>query len=142
MAVTILTTDTEATSESARSEDGRLWVRASELEALTGWEIKPEGVCRGEVCVPLPAEQAERLLSDHEGEAWLDVAGFAGFVGQPRAHDATHDAWYFGPGPEERRGHLGTLEAPDFALPDLDRKVTRLSDLRGKKVLLALWASW
>ena len=142
MAVTILTTDTEATSEGARSEDGRLWVRASELEALTGWEIKPEGVCRGELCVPLPEQMAGQLLEEREGATWLDVAGFAGFVGQPHAHDAAHDAWYFGPGPEARRGHLETLEAPDFALPDLDGRVHRLSDLRGKKVLLALWASW
>ncbi|MSP22965.1 MAG: redoxin domain-containing protein [Dehalococcoidia bacterium] len=142
MAVTILTTDSEVTSDRARSEDARLWVRADDLPALTGWEIKPEGVCRGELCVPLPADVAPTVLVEREGATWLDVASFAAFVGQPHAHDAASDAWYFGPGPEARRGHLDTLEAPDFALPDLDGTVHRLSDLRGKKVLLALWASW
>ena len=37
---------------------------------------------------------------------------------------------------------LDGLDAPDFALPDLDGAVHRLSDLRGKKVFLTTWASW
>ena len=31
---------------------------------------------------------------------------------------------------------------PDFVLPDLDGKETRLSDFRGKKVFLFHFASW
>jgi peroxiredoxin len=34
------------------------------------------------------------------------------------------------------------LMAPDFTLPDLSGTPRRLSDLRGKKVLLVTWASW
>ncbi|MGI9659669.1 MAG: peroxiredoxin family protein [Gaiellaceae bacterium] len=32
--------------------------------------------------------------------------------------------------------------APDFALPDLDGVEHRLSDFRGRKVILLSWASW
>ena len=32
--------------------------------------------------------------------------------------------------------------APDFALPDLAGELHTLSEHRGKKVLLATWASW
>jgi DsbE subfamily thiol:disulfide oxidoreductase len=33
-------------------------------------------------------------------------------------------------------------EAPKFVLPDLSGKVVRMDDLRGKVVLLNLWATW
>jgi peroxiredoxin len=34
------------------------------------------------------------------------------------------------------------LDAPDFTLPDLTGAEHALSEHRGKKVLLATWASW
>ena len=33
-------------------------------------------------------------------------------------------------------------EAPDFTLPSLDGGEVRLSDYRGKKLVLFMWASW
>ena len=142
MPVTILTTDSESEATNARREGAALWLRNDELLATTGWEIKPEGVCRGDLCVPLPDDRASTLMTERDGASWLDVAGFAGYVGQDLAHDEATDTWYFGPGPEEQRGQLTSLEAPDFELPDLAGRMHRLSDHRGKKVLLALWASW
>jgi len=32
--------------------------------------------------------------------------------------------------------------APDFTLPDLDGNLVSLSDFRGKKTLVFIWASW
>ena len=42
----------------------------------------------------------------------------------------------------ERGERLASLEAPDFELPDLSGQLHRLSDQRGKKVLLIAYASW
>ena len=142
MAVTILTSESEATPASARAEGASLWLRSDELLASTGWELKPEGMCRGEVCVLLPADRAASVVVERDGATWVDVAGFAGYVRQTSAHDAATGTWYFGPGPEERRGQFQMLDAPDFELPDINGQKHRLSDYRGKKVLLALWASW
>ena len=37
---------------------------------------------------------------------------------------------------------MAGMEAPDIALPDRDGNIRRLSDLRGKVVLIDFWASW
>jgi cytochrome oxidase Cu insertion factor (SCO1/SenC/PrrC family) len=62
--------------------------------------------------------------------------------GQPVVHDAAGENWVLGTGAAQRRAALESLEAPDFTLPDLDGRPHRLSDLRGRRVLLATWASW
>jgi peroxiredoxin len=39
-------------------------------------------------------------------------------------------------------GKLQGQTAPDFALPSLDGKILKISDFRGKAVLLNFWATW
>ena len=72
----------------------------------------------------------------------FNLAALARHLGQPVVHDDKNGVWYFGEAAATRRATLASLEAPDFELPDLDGKLHRLSDYRGKKVLLAAWASW
>ena len=38
----------------ADAKGGGLWLKAGDLERVSGWAHKPEGFCKGEVCVPLP----------------------------------------------------------------------------------------
>ena len=47
-----------------------------------------------------------------------------------------------GTGALDARAPVKGEPAPDFALPNLDGAVVRLSDLRGKPVLLNFWATW
>ena len=63
-------------------------------------------------------------------------------MGHPVVHDDAGTTWVLGTGSGQRAEALATLEAPDFALPDLEGRVHRLSDYRGRKVFLATWASW
>ena len=51
---TVLYEDRETGTDAARSTEDGLWVPLSELKAVSGWELKPEGVCKDEVCVPVP----------------------------------------------------------------------------------------
>jgi hypothetical protein len=52
------------------------------------------------------------------------------------------EAWVLGTGARDRARVLQSLQAPDFTLPDLDDRMHALSEHRGRKVLLATWASW
>jgi hypothetical protein len=124
----------------AKPEGDNLWLSSADLTKATGWELKPEGACMGDVCIPIPpARQAE--FTRDSGHSF-NLAALARQLGQPVVHDDKNGAWYFGEAAATRRASLASLQAPDFELPDLDGKMHKLSDYRGKKVLLAAWASW
>jgi peroxiredoxin len=113
---------------------GGLWLMPDEFWRVTGWTLKPEGMCRDELCIPLPsgARRADRI----------DTEAVWRMLGNPVLHDQARTTWVLGSGVEDRTRALAGLVAPDFALPDFDGRLHRLSDLRGKKVFLATWASW
>jgi hypothetical protein len=135
---TVLYQDRVTSTNRARSNEHGLWVPLSELKALSGWEVKPEGVCKDEVCVPVPDARRHALIGDDE----LSLTEFARMIEQPVAHDEKQGVWYFGPPAWEWKSRLASRMAPDFALPDLSGQLHALSGLLGKKVLLLFWASW
>jgi hypothetical protein len=140
MAATILYRARETTLENATGKGEEVWLPLADLAGATGWALKPQGLCLGEVCVPVPRERRAEWLD--EGRGRFNLTAFARHLGQPVVGDEAHGVWAFG---EATRGSapLGDpLEAPDFALPDLDGRMHALSDHRGKKVLLFCWASW
>ena len=112
----------------------RLDVSDSDFTAATGWSVKPEGACRGDVCVPLPAEARTA-----DGRVAVDVVSSR--LGMPMVHDEEHAVWALGPATVTGRA-LSTAEAPELTLPDLDGNPFSLSSLYGRKVLLVAWASW
>jgi hypothetical protein len=111
-----------------------LWMSPADAEKVTGWTLKPEGMCRAEACVPLPAS----AVRPNE----VDVAAFWKKLGGPVIASDQRDVWALGAPAEERNAALEGLEAPDFTLPDVNGVPRSLSQLRGKKVFLATWASW
>jgi hypothetical protein len=62
--------------------------------------------------------------------------------GHPLAVDREERVACLGVAAAARGAALASLEAPDFALPDLAGRLHRLSEHRGRKVLLVAWASW
>jgi peroxiredoxin len=106
------------------------------LREALGWELKPQGLCQGDVCVRL--RDGSELVA---GER-IDLAAFARALDRPLALDAVERAAALGASVAERTARLASLEAPDFALPDLAGRIHRLSDHRGKKVLIVTYASW
>lgn len=122
----------------ARAEGEALWLAAADAAAATGWELKPEGLCRGPVCVPVPPGRDEEFARGGE----IDLAAFWRLMGKPLLRDEAGETWLLGEDAASHAEAMRTLEAPDFALPDLDGRVHRLSDYRGHRVLLVTWASW
>jgi hypothetical protein len=106
------------------------------LHAGLGWEIRPDGLCRGTACVPT------RGRPDLVTPNGVDLAALAALLDRPLALDAAERIACFGTAAAERAARLASLAAPDFTLPDLDGRPHTLSDYRGQKILLLAYASW
>ena len=128
--------DGESLPVQASIDAGRVVLSPEVVREALGWEFKPEGLCRGDVCVPV--RDPARLKSG----SGLDLEVLAQTLDRPLALDADEAAAALGTAASDRAQQLESLEAPDFALPDLEGKLHSLSDHRGKKVLLIAYASW
>lgn len=115
----------------AATVDGR-HVDGSTLAAVVGWELKPEGLCRGDVCLLVP--------DDVRSGGGVDAVALWTRLGWPVVRSG--DDLYLGEGAEVRAQALVGGVAPDFTLHDLQGASHSLSDHRGKKVLLVSWAPW
>ena len=120
----------------ASFDDNGAWIDATEIETALGWSLRPEGLCREDICIPVANHPG---LVDHEA---INLEALAELLGRPLALSVEHEAAYMGLPFAAFDETVRNLEAPDFTLPDLDGKLHSLSDHRGSKVLLAAWASW
>ena len=75
--------DGETHEVEASLADGAIRVAPAALQAALGWELKPEGLCRGETCVPVPSAGRETLVDD----AGIDLEAFTELLGLPLALD-------------------------------------------------------
>jgi hypothetical protein len=122
------------TGETTVAATDGLWLSADDAARVTGWTLKPEGMCQADLCVPLHADAVR--------DGRIDVAAFWQLLGRPVVHDAANETWVLGAGADERNSGLAGLIAPDFTLPDHAGVPHTLSALRGNKVFLSTWASW
>ncbi len=132
---TIIDNDRE-TSVHATIGSDRFAVSADELEAATGWTLKPEGLCRDAVCVPV--RDRDSLV----GADGVDLAAFAALLDRPLAVESAVGLAVLGEAPAVLEQAQRSLDAPDVTLPDLDGHPVSLSDFDGRKRMLFAWASW
>jgi hypothetical protein len=117
-----------------------LWLTPAELAKAGGWEYKPEGLCRGPLCAPVPP--AVSWVRGRDADLRVDLTGLSRHMGQPVAASPERAVWSIGLAAEDVADRLRSLDAPDFTLPDLDGRTHSLSSFRGRKVFLLAWASW
>ena len=115
---------------------GRVLVDPAQLSAALGWELKPEGLCRDDVCVPV-RDPSVLFVGDQ-----LDLAAVGTALGRPVVIDADARLAAVALDAETRRQALDDLVAPSFALADLDGVLHTLDEWRGRKKLLSAFASW
>jgi len=137
----LIIADGKATEVAQRSDDHEtLSVRLHELPEATGWQMKPECACLGELCVPLPEPKRQEWIANTDEDEWLNYSEFADMTGQKYVQDG--DVWSLSSIPEVRHSSLESAIAPDFEVTERNGNTLRLSDLRGHKVVLFTWASW
>ena len=129
-------------SRISENEKDELWIREDELKSATGFELKPHGACLDEICIPMLGDEKDKLLKQKHGKQWVNMSCLSAKLDQKLVYDQSEDIWSLGSIPDQRRSTLESGIAPDFEFDDWQGNTIRLSDYRGKKVLIITWASW
>ena len=141
-AATILYADRVVSIGETLPDPTDLWVTPQDLTRINGFVLKPDGASLGAIRIAVDQNQDSAMLVSREGRKWFNVTELARKLEQAYAFDNATNTWSFGEILTTRTAYLESAQAPDFALKDRMGKTVRLSDFRGKKVLLMTWASW
>jgi hypothetical protein len=129
--VTLTVLTSGSSEEVPANVDGeRVLLDATALEAATGWDARPEGLCRGDTCVPLRDVDP------------TDLAAVAGVLRRPLAVELAAGVVALGDAAEDRGAAMATLDAPPFELAGVDGGTVSLEAYADRKRLLLAWASW
>jgi hypothetical protein len=140
MTVTFLTTGRSTTIEDVLVEGERLWIPSDVLFGILGVERVDDSLCRGSNCLAAPTEDGWQR--DVGGRMYVELGSIAGALGQAVATEPERRVWSLSLAPELDGTWRRTLQAPDIELPDRAGHPVRLSDFRGRKVVLLSWSSW
>ena len=132
--LTVLTE--RVTTVEATWDEARPVVAVETLTDLVGWELKAEGLCRADACVPL----SDRAVVERPGG--VDLVAAAAALGRLVVVDVDAGLAVVSAPADERHRALYDRIAPNFTLPDLDGMPCSLSDWSGRKRLLVAFASW
>jgi len=113
---------------------GSWLIDSDDLESAIGWDLRPEGLCRGDVCVPV-RDQSSLMVGDA-----LSLNQVAKALG--RSFAAETDPPMAVLGSADTAAKLTTAKAPNFSLADINGNQVSLDDYAGRKRLLLAWSSW
>ena len=126
----------ETTVVDVASNFGEFAVSLADFARATGWQLKPEGLCIDEICVPV--REANRLTDG----ASIDLVEFARVTKQNIVFDRQRQVAALGERADSRGESMLSLLAPDFKLPDIHGRQVSFSDFNRRKRLLLAWSSW
>lgn len=108
-------------------------VTVDAFAAGTGWVAKPEGLCKGEMCVPAPGS----LTLDGS----VDVAIATAKLSMPVVRDEASGVRAIGRSTLSAKA-LDSVALPAITLETRDGNPFNLGALHGRQTLLVAWASW
>ena len=128
----------DGVSASVRLDDdfGQFAISLEDFTITTGWQLKPEGLCIDETCVPV---RDMKSLTNH---IQIDLVEFARLTNQNIVVDKQRKVVALGEHADTRSELMTSLDAPDFVLPDIHGKQVSFSDFNRRKRLLLAWSSW
>ncbi len=139
---TVISLDGVTTVSKTLPDATDLWVTKADLPSVNGFELKPEGACLDEICIPIRQNEDSQLFVTRQGSGWVNVTGLARILKQPVVADYDTQTFSLGAIPVQRTSFVRDALAPDFELTDWQGNTHRLSDFKGKKIMLLSWASW
>ena len=116
--------------------DNEPYVTPKELEKILGWQVKPEGLCKNDACIPIGDNV--RLGMDDS----LNLREAATLVGHPSLSAPEVGMVAIGQAHDIRSKALKDRVAPNFTLSDISGVDRSMSDWVGKKRLLVAFSSW
>jgi hypothetical protein len=111
-----------------------LWIRTADLPRVNGFELKPQGACRADLCIPIPKAFTRGRF--------FNLTAFAAKAGQRIVAEPAARVWSLGEMQALGGGLANSRIAPDFEVPDRVGRPVHLAGFRGKKALVITWASW
>ncbi len=126
----------ETTAVEIASNFGEFAISLDDFARATGWQLKPQGLCIDEICVPV--RDAKTLTNQTQ----IDLVEFARVTNQNIVVDQERKVAALGEHADTRSEAMTSLDAPDFRLPDIHGRQVSFSDFNRRKRLLLAWSSW
>jgi hypothetical protein len=90
---TVLYDDRVVAVAQTLSAPNDLWVTPEDLTRINGFEIKPQGVCLDELCIPLRQNEDSDLFVTRRGQEWFNVTELASKLEQAFVVDQERRIW-------------------------------------------------
>jgi hypothetical protein len=132
----VVTQDGETTAVEVASNFGEFAISFDDFARATGWQLKSQGLCIDEICVPV--REVNRLTVGTS----IDLVEFARVTQQNIVFDRQRQVAALGERADSRSESMSSLLAPDFKLPDIHGRQVSFSDFNRRKRLLLAWSSW
>lgn len=134
--ILVINAEGVVTSNENVADLGAFSIAMSDFERVTGWILKPQGLCKNATCVPVL--KLEQLTNG----STINLVEFARLTDQNLVADLKLGVVAFGESASSRSSQMTSLDAPDFTLLDIHGKKVSFSDFNRRKRLLLAWSSW